>query len=193
MKENISNGVIIGLAGKKGQDDAFARFLNNEKPATIAANAPKPIQKQYKLLQNELDTAKEKYSELLDIHRNAFEELVQFETIITQIRCQLTINPKFAIVKRKRKNETVVLLTARAPFFIPNLKRNEVRVYMGELEKYGTSLAEVQKNKAVIEEAKGKLFQYMNMVIGDSLRRALSNSKNKTDLSSFKFFQRRGI
>ena len=64
---------------------------------------------------------------------------------------------------------------------------------MGELEKYGTSLAEVQKNKVVIELAKGKLFQYMNTVMGDSLRRALSNSKNSSDLSSFKFFQRRGI
>ena len=193
MKENTSNGVIIGLAGKKGQDDAFARFLNNEKPATVASNATLPIQKQYKLLQNELDTAKQKYSELLDLYKGAFEELVQFETIITQIRCQLTITPKFAIVKRKRKNETVVLLTARAPFFHPKLKRNEVRVYMGELEKYGTSLAEVQKNKVGIELAKGKLFQYMNTVMGDSLRRALSNSKNSSDLSSFKFFQRRGI
>ena len=119
MKENTSIGVIIGLAGKKGQDDAFARFLNNEKPATVASNATLPIQKQYKLLQNELDTAKQKYSELLDLYKGAFEELVQFETIITQIRCQLTITPKFAIVKRKRKNETVVLLTARAPFFHP--------------------------------------------------------------------------
>ena len=45
MKENTSNGVIIGLAGKKGQDDAFARFLNNEKPATVASNATLPIQK----------------------------------------------------------------------------------------------------------------------------------------------------
>ena len=60
MKENISNGVIIGLAGKKGQDDAFAGFLNNEKPATVAPNAHKLIKNQYKQLQSELDTAKAK-------------------------------------------------------------------------------------------------------------------------------------
>ncbi len=193
MKENISNGVIIGLAGKKGQDDAFARFLNTEKKPTVEANAPKLIQNQYKFLQNELDIAKEKYSELLDLHKGVFEELVQFETIITQIRCQLTITPKFAIVKRKRKNETVILLTARAPFFNPKLKRNEVRVYLGELKNYGTSLAEVQKNKEVTEKARWELFKFMNISIGDSLRRALSNSINKTDLSDYKFFQRKGI
>jgi hypothetical protein len=193
MKENISNGVILGLAGKKGQDDAFARFLNNEKPATVAPDAHKLIKNQYKLLQAELDTAKEKYSELLELHKGAFEDLVLFETIITQIRCQLTIVPKFALVKRKKKNETKIYLTARAPFFSPKLKRNEVRVYMGELEKFGSSLDEVQKKKQVIETAKAELFKYMNMIIGDSLKRALSASKNKMDLSSFKFFQRRGI
>ena len=192
MKENISNGVIIGLAGKKGQDDAFAGFLNNEKPATVSPNAHKLIKNQYKQLQSELDTAKAKYSELLELHRGTFEDLVLFETIITQIRCQLTISPKFALVKRKKKNETKIYLTARAPFFSPKLKRNEVRVYMGELEKFGSSLAEAQKKKEVIEKAKGELFQYMNLIIGDSLKRALSKSKSKADLSNFKFFQRKG-
>ena len=48
-------------------------------------------------LQSELDTAKAKYSELLELHKGTFEDLVLFETIITQIRCQLTISPKFAL------------------------------------------------------------------------------------------------
>jgi len=191
MKENISNGVIIGLAGKKGQDDAFARFLNNEKPATISPKAPKQVKKQYELLQTELETAKSKYAELLDLYKGAFEDLVQFETLITQIRCQLTIEPKFALVKQKRKEVTITYLTARAPFFNPNIKRNEVRIYLGELKAYGTSLASVQKKEEVIDEAKGKLFQYMNMIIGDSLRKALSKTKNQPDLSSYKFFQKR--
>jgi hypothetical protein len=192
MKENILNGVILGLAGKKGQDDAFARFLNNEKPATVAPNASKNIKKQYELLQTELDVAKARYSELLELHKGAFEDLVLFETIITQLRCQLTIVPKFALVTRKKKNGTKVYLTARAPFFSPKLKRNEVRVYMGDLDKFGTSLSEVQKKQDVIEKAKAQLYQYMNMIIADSLRMALSASKGKTDLSSFKFFQGKG-
>ena len=47
MKDNKVNGVIIGLTAKKGQVDAFASFLSNDKPTLLPPNSIPQIEKQH--------------------------------------------------------------------------------------------------------------------------------------------------
>jgi hypothetical protein len=189
MKDNKVNGVIIGLTAKKGQVDAFASFLSNDKPTLLPPNSIPQIEKQYKKVEEELKIAKKVYSEVLEQSKTVFEILGQFETLISQYRCQLNIIPKFGVLKQKRKDGHKTYLTARALFFDPALKRSELKLYLGELKDYGTNIKEIQKRPEVIAEARWKLFEYMNQRMGNSLNQTISKYNKANQLKDFKFFQ----
>ena len=188
MKDNKVNGVIIGLTAKKGQVDAFASFLDNDKPTLLPPNSIPQIDKQYKKVEDELKNAKKLYSEVLEKSKTVFEFLGEIETHISQYRCQLNIIPKFGILKQKRKDGYKIYLTARAPFFHPAIKRSELKIYLGELKDYGTNIKEIQKRPEVIAEARWKLFEYMNQRMGNSLNQTISKFNKPNKLNDFKFF-----
>jgi hypothetical protein len=188
MKDNIANGVITGLLGKKGQDDQFAAFLNNDKMIVLPPNSDKHVRRQYDKLEAELKDAKNKYKVLLEENMMVFQQLVQFETLISQYRCQLTIQPKFNKLVQKRKDGSKTYLIARAAFFDPKIKRNEIKVYLGEFKEFGTDLKKIEKDPLVITKATMALFTVMNMRMGNALNEAL-NSKNLNRVAKdFKFF-----
>jgi hypothetical protein len=188
MKDNIANGVITGLLGKKGQDDQFAAFLNNDKMIVLPPNSDKHVRRQYDKLEAELKDAKNKYKVLLEENMMVFQQLVQFETLISQYRCQLTIQPKFNKLIQKRKDGSKTYLIARAAFFDPKIKRNEIKVYLGEFKEFGTDLKKIEKDPLVITKATMALFTVMNMRMGNALNEAL-NSKNLNRVAKdFKFF-----
>jgi hypothetical protein len=191
MKDNIANGVITGLLGKKGQDDQFAAFLKNDKMSVLPPNSDKHVRRQYDYLETELKIAKDKYKILLEENKMVFQQLVQFETLISQFRCQLTIKPKFNKLVQKRKDGSKTYLIARAAFFDPKIKRNEIKVYLGEFKEFGTDLKRIEKDPLVISKATMALFAEMNMRMGNALKEALSSRDLNKVAKDFKFFNGR--
>jgi hypothetical protein len=180
MKDNKANGVIIGLTGRVGQADAFQSFLGNDKPILIPSDADKLIREEYEIVKEELSKAKDVYQKVLHNATNEMEILAKTEIIIIQLRCLLNIEPKLGILKQKRKEGSIIYLTARAAFFDPSIKRSEVKVYLGELKKYGTNIKEIEKSQEVIDEARRELFELM--------RTRMTNKISKpTKVKEFKF------
>jgi hypothetical protein len=188
MKDNIANGVITGLLGKKGQEDQFAAFLNNDKMVVLPPDSDKQVRRQYNYLEAELKVAKDRYKVLLEENMMVFQQLVQFETLITQFRCQLTIQPKFNKLVQKRKEGSKTYLIARAAFFDPKIKRNEIKVYLGEFKKFGTDLKKIEKDPLVIRKATMELFNVMNVRMGNALKEALASKNLNKVAKDFKFF-----
>jgi hypothetical protein len=187
MKDNIANGVITGLLGKKGQDDQFAAFLKNDKKVVLPANSDKHVRKQYDYLEAELKVAKDRYKVHLEENMKVFQQLVQFETLISQFRCQLTIQPKFNKLVQKRKEGSKTYLIARATFFDPKIKRNEIKVYLGEFKEFGTDLKKIEKDPLVISKATMALFTVMNVRMGNALKEALASKNLNRVAKDFKF------
>jgi hypothetical protein len=188
MKDNIANGVITGLLGKKGQDDQFAAFLKNDKKVVLPPNSDKHVRKQYDYLEAELKVAKDRYKVHLQENMKVFQQLVQFETLISQFRCQLTIQPKFNKLVQKRKEGSKTYLIARATFFDPKIKRNEIKVYLGEFKEFGTDLKKIEKDPLVISKATMALFTVMNVRMGNALKEALASKNLNRVAKDFKFF-----
>jgi hypothetical protein len=188
MKDNIANGVITGLLGKKGQDDQFAAFLKNDKKVVLPPNSDKHVRKQYDYLEAELKVAKDRYKVHLEENMKVFQQLVQFETLISQFRCQLTIQPKFNKLVQKRKEGSKTYLIARATFFDPKIKRNEIKVYLGEFKEFGTDLKKIEKDPLVISKATMALFTVMNVRMGNALKEALASKNLNRVAKDFKFF-----
>jgi hypothetical protein len=89
---------------------------------------------------------------------------------------------------QKRKDGSKTYLIARAAFFDPKIKRNEIKVYLGEFKEFGTDLKKIEKDPLVITKATMALFTVMNMRMGNALNEAL-NSKNLNRVAKdFKFF-----
>ena len=89
------------------------------KKVVLPANSDKHVRKQYDYLEAELKVAKDRYKVHLEENMKVFQQLVQFETLISQFRCQLTIQPKFNKLVQKRKEGSKTYLIARATFFDP--------------------------------------------------------------------------
>lgn len=182
MKDNKANGVIIGLTGRVGQADAFQSFLGNDKPILIPSNPDKKIKEEYNIVREMLVKAKFDYQNILDNTINDLEILAKSEINIVQLRCLLNIEPKLGILKQKRKDGSITYLTARATFFDPSIKRSEVKVYLGELKKYGTNIKEIEKSQDVIDEARSELFELMRT-------RMKNKISNPTRVKDVKFFR----
>ena len=182
MKDNKANGVIIGLTGRVGQADAFQSFLGNDKPILIPSNPDKKIKEEYNIVREMLVKAKYDYQNILDNTINELEILAKSEIKIIQLRCLLNIEPKLGILKQRRKDGSITYLTARATFFDPSIKRSEVKVYLGELKKYGTNIKEIEKSQDVIDEARSELFELMRT-------RMKNKISNPTKVKDVKFFR----
>jgi hypothetical protein len=180
MKDNKANGVIIGLTGRLGQNNAFNTFLRNDKPILIPSDASTEVIEEYEKVKEELSRVKDIYQKTLHHSINEFEVLAKNEIKIIQLRCLLNIEPKLGILKQKRKVGSITYLTARAAFFDPRIKRSEVKVYLGELKEYGTDIKLIEKKQTVIDEARWKLFELMSTKMGNDLTKI---SKHK----DFKF------
>lgn len=189
MKQNMAKGAITEMLGKNGQDDKITAFYSQDIEIILPPLVDNGMKRQYELLANELATAQNHYAKLINDNREFLEKSMQFETLILQYRCQLSIIPKFNELKQKRKDGTITYLIARAPFYEPNIKRNEIKVYMGELKDFGKDLKQIERDPAVVTKAVYQLFQMMNMRMGNTLNQLINNQNEKKYVKDFKFFR----
>lgn len=80
------------------------------------------------------------YEKLIEDHQSKllFNKLAELETRIIQLRCTIDIKEiKFSKGFQKKGVSETEFLIARAPFYIPNQVRSEIRVYIGKIHELG--------------------------------------------------------
>ncbi len=157
-------GIFTELVYDKNGVNKFYQFLGRGR--RIKLNSIKINSNLGKLRRELYGTLMEsciEYEKLIedDQSKLLFNKLAQLETRIIQLRCVVdTKEIKFSRGFQKKGVSETEFLIARAPFYIPNQVRSEIRVYIGKIHELG-DVERKLKDKDFLNEVEEIVVQAM--------------------------------
>lgn len=94
--------------------------------------------------------------------QGVIQKLSKMESRMLQLHCLFDFRLSYGTLTQTKNGEQSVSVIARAPFHLPDQKRQELRIYLGRLSDYkGKSLEQLKKDQKFIKEAEGKMLKLM--------------------------------
>ncbi len=149
---------------RKAAWDSFVYELTQEVPTIYYT-------KHFKSLLSDLDNLSNDYQEIINDKdfQKTLSKLSSLEEKMLQIHCFLDAPLTFGTLLQNRTLEPTLYVIVRAPFPVPDVKRKEIRVYLGKLTDYnGKTLKDLEMDQSFIEFARGKVRQAMLDIIKGS-------------------------
>lgn len=112
----------------------------------------------------EIAALKKEYNKLIEDNDflDKLHELAEVEKKLIQQHCYIEPDITIGYLKQKRNNETVTYILGRSPFYTPDVKRREMRIYLGRLDDFDNkSIDELKKEKPFMENAKIQIIKAM--------------------------------
>jgi len=161
----ILKGVISDLVEKKDKKSAFDIFLSEPPFNNIEEIDPSDLSKFQKKAMILFSDSIGQYKALLEKYNHVFENMADYEKKMIQLRNILFPVVKLTLVKQQRGNEEVQYVVARAPFYNPNIKKPEIRVYLGKSEDFDADIENLSKDKAFMKKAEEQIVHAMFLLM----------------------------
>jgi hypothetical protein len=164
VKTKRTRGVFAELketSDKKAAWDSFVYELTHETPTIYYS-------KHFKSLLNDLDKLSNDYQDLIKEKdfQKTLSNLSAIEEKMLQIHCFFDAPLTFGTLLQNRTLEPTLYVIVRAPFPVPDVKRKEIRVYLGKLTDYnGKTIKQLEMDESFVEFARGKVRQAMLDII----------------------------
>ena len=160
MKPKRARGVFSELVENSMHRAAWDQMLydlTKVKPSTESQKAFRIILKDFKTLMGQYEEmVKSKEAERL------FKRLSALEIQMLQIHCLVDPAATFGTLVQSKDNVKTEYIIVKAPFPLPNQKRQEIRVYVGKLSDYkGKSLKQLLMSPKFKKDAITKLTEHM--------------------------------
>lgn len=133
-------GIFTELVYTKKGGNKFLQFLKRGKIKLSSLKDNSNLGKLRRELNGLLIESCGEYEKLINDNQTQllFNKLAELETRIIQLRCVVdTKEIKFSRGFQKKGVSETEFLIARAPFYIPNQVRSEIRVYIGKIHELG--------------------------------------------------------
>jgi hypothetical protein len=173
MKPQSLKGVFTEILESKDKKSAFEIFINQDVSLkNINNNNPdddcKLIRKE---VYNKYIEAIKQYKDLVTNLNNVelFTLLRDLEIYISQARSILETNTKLSEVNQKRGGSETSYVVARAPFYIPENVKAEIRVYLGKKEELGKKMEDLSEDTVFMDNAEKQLVMAMNEILTNSI------------------------
>jgi hypothetical protein len=164
VKTKRTRGVFSELtetSDRKAAWDSFIYELTQETPTIYYT-------KHFKSLLSDLDKLSNDYQDLIKDKdfQKTLSKLTSIEEKMLQIHCFFDAPLTFGTLLQNRTLEPTLYVIVRAPFPVPEVKRKEIRVYLGKLSDYdGKTIKDLEMDNSFVEFARGKVRQAMLDII----------------------------
>lgn len=174
----VLKGVISDLVEKKDKKSAFDIFLSEPPFKNLEELDPSDLSKYQKKAIILFKDAIEQYKIILEKYNHIFENMADYEKNMIQLRNILFPVVKLTLVKQQRGHEEVQYIVARAPFYNPNIKKPEIRVYLGKSDELGSDLESLSKDAEFMKKAKDQIVHAMFLLMTSDDSEKIQKVKN---------------
>jgi hypothetical protein len=166
---------IIENSNKKSSYDYFTENLPYDSFWEVKPDGLNKVQKKALVLHTDtLDHYKSEIKQNIKL----FIDLAEYEMKIMQLINILNPVIKLTLVKQQRGDMEVQYVVARAPFFNPKIKKQEIRVYLGKTDDLSSNIVKLSKDQDFMRNAKNQIIEAMfNVMVSDENRIAYQFKK----------------
>ena len=169
MKQRKIKGVINEILKSKDKRSSFEIFLNEE-VSLANLNHSNPVDESMvirKSVYKKYLVAIEAYKSILKDPANIalFNKMKNLETYISNSRSIIDTNIKLSEVNQNRGKSDISYIVARAPFYIPDNLKAEIRVYLGKKEEIGKEVDKLSKDQKFLDHAEVQIVHAMKEIL----------------------------